>query len=82
MGVLVETVAILGQNAFDNVHGLHAIKRRQLEGFFVNTESQIRLLSRHRKFQDVLAGCVKHSEQHGPVDRGGIAWLPGSMMAF
>ncbi len=55
MGVLMETVAVLKQSAFQNIKGTHAIKKRQIENFFKNIELQIRLLSRHRKFQDALA---------------------------
>lgn len=55
MGVLMETVAILKQNAFLNIEGTHAIKKRQIENSFKNIETQISLLSRHRKFQDALA---------------------------
>ncbi len=59
MGVLMETVSILKQNAFQNIEGTHGIKKRQIETFFMNTETQIRLLSRHRKFQDALAAYDK-----------------------
>ena len=55
MGVLMETVATLKQNAFSIIGGTHTIKKRQIETFFKNIEKDINLLSRHRKFQDALA---------------------------
>ncbi|MCP4623402.1 MAG: hypothetical protein GY850_07685, partial [bacterium] len=59
MGVLMDTVATLRQNAFQKMGVVQELKITAIENFFQNLLTNAVMLSRHRKFQDSLVAYDK-----------------------
>jgi len=55
LGVLLETVATLKQDAAQKISAIHSLQKDQIEDFFKNITKDASMLSRHRKFQDAFA---------------------------
>jgi len=55
LGVLLETVENLQEDAFHKVEAVHSLQKERMESFFHIITKDATMLSRHRKFQDAFA---------------------------
>ncbi|MCP3873577.1 MAG: hypothetical protein GY699_10545, partial [Desulfobacteraceae bacterium] len=55
LGVLLETVATLKQDAVQKVSAIHSLQKNRIKDFFKTLTKDASMLSRHRKFQDAFA---------------------------
>ncbi len=55
IGVLLETVSNLQENAFDKAEAVHALQKEQIKRFFERIAKDASMLSQHSKFQDSFA---------------------------
>ncbi len=55
LGVLLETVENLQEDAFHKVEAVHTLQKERIESFFQIITKDATMLSRHRKFQDSFA---------------------------
>ncbi|MCP4550937.1 MAG: hypothetical protein GY834_02605, partial [Bacteroidetes bacterium] len=55
LGVLMETVSNLQEDAFNKAEAVHVLQKEQIKTFFATITKDMSMLSRHRKFQDSFA---------------------------